>query len=98
MEQRASLTEDRPKSDPADRIQINVGGVTFETHVATLQNIVDTRLAWLTENADQEALKKNDFFFDRHPGAFMYILNFYRTGRFLPVSVIRKTKIFSPDQ
>lgn len=63
-----------------DRVVINVGGMRFETHRATLQNISDTRLAWLTENADPNT-KEQDWFFDRHPGAFVYILNFYRTGK-----------------
>ena len=65
----------------ADRVILNVGGVRFETYVTTLQNIADTRLAWLIENVEEETLRKREFFFDRHPGAFVHILNFYRTGR-----------------
>lgn len=64
-----------------DRVTLNVGGVRFETYITTLQNIADTRLAWLTENVEEEALRKREFFFDRHPGAFVYIMNFYRTGK-----------------
>eukprot|EP00111_Clytia_hemisphaerica_P018094 TCONS_00053541-protein len=65
----------------ADRVILNVGGVHFETYVTTLQNIADTRLAWLIENVEEETLRKREFFFDRHPGAFVHILNFYRTGK-----------------
>ena len=65
----------------ADRVILNVGGTRFETYVTTLQNIADTRLTWLIENLEEEALCKREFFFDRHPGAFVHILNFYRTGK-----------------
>ena len=68
-------------SQEADRITLNVGGVKFETYISTLQNIPDTRLAWLTENMEQESSKRKEFFFDRHPGVFVHILNYYRTGK-----------------
>lgn len=66
----------------ADRVVLNVGGIRFETYVTTLQNIADTRLAWLIENLEEDSpqAKRREFFFDRHPGAFVHILNFYRTG------------------
>ena len=76
---KASLSS--TEGDSVDRVIINVGGIRFETHRATLQNISDTRLAWLTENVDPNSTKGQDWFFDRHPGAFVYILNFYRTGK-----------------
>ena len=69
------------EDDEGDRLVLNVGGVKFETYITTLQNISDTRLTWLTENAEPEKLQQKEFFFDRHPGAFVHILNFYRTGK-----------------
>ena len=62
-----------------DRIIINVGGKRHETYASTLQNIPDTRLAWLSEcflNGNRQ-----EYFFDRNPKIFGIILNFYRTGQ-----------------
>ncbi len=63
---------------------INVGGSRHETYIGTLHSIPDTRLYWITEKHalspeyDQE---KQEYFFDRHPGLFSYILDYYRTGK-----------------
>uniref|UniRef100_A0A2K5KED9 BTB domain-containing protein n=1 Tax=Colobus angolensis palliatus TaxID=336983 RepID=A0A2K5KED9_COLAP len=64
---------------------INVGGVRHETYRSTLRTLPGTRLAGLTE---PEAAARFDydpgadeFFFDRHPGVFAYVLNYYRTGK-----------------
>eukprot|EP00062_Callorhinchus_milii_P003512 gi/632940916/ref/XP_007885589.1/ PREDICTED: potassium voltage-gated channel subfamily C member 1 isoform X2 [Callorhinchus milii] len=77
------LTGDMGRSEP-ERIVINVGGTRHETYRSTLQTLPGTRLAWLTEpdafvNFDYDA-KSDEFFFDRHPGVFAHILNYYRTG------------------
>lgn len=73
---------DEDDEQEADRVAINVGGIRFETYVTTLQNIADTRLAWLIENLEEDTAtkKRREFFFDRHPGMFVHVLNFYRTG------------------
>lgn len=76
---RYSFNENDEES--GEKVTINVGGVKFVTYVETLQNIADTRLTWLTENVDPEILKRKEFFFDRHPGVFVHILNYYRTGK-----------------
>jgi hypothetical protein len=67
------------------KIVINVGGVRHETYRSTLRTLPGTRLAGLTE---PEAAARFDydpgtdeFFFDRHPGVFAYVLNYYRTGK-----------------
>eukprot|EP00795_Rhopilema_esculentum_P004480 gene4480-20723_t len=67
--------------DESDRLVINVGGVIFETYISTLQNIPDTRLAWLTEGLDPDPKNRKEIFFDRHSGVFVHILNYYRTGK-----------------
>lgn len=69
--------------EPSDKstIQINVGGFRHETHVSTLKNIPDTRLYWIAENVSSASPGKREFFYDRHPGAFAQILNYYRTGK-----------------
>lgn len=69
---------DKPE---ADRVILNVGGIRFETYVSTLQNIPDTRLAWIAEGVEGEPMAYREFFFDRHPDVFVHILNFYRTGK-----------------
>ncbi|XP_065657074.1 potassium voltage-gated channel protein Shaw isoform X1 [Hydra vulgaris] len=70
------------QDDDADKISFNVGGVKFETFATTLLNIADTRLSWLAENHLQDGkTNRKEYFFDRHPGVFVHILNFYRTGK-----------------
>lgn len=69
------------------RIVLNVGGVRHETFLSTLKTIPDTRLSYLGEHHTTVArspeydASKGEYFFDRHPGVFAQILNFYRTGR-----------------
>ena len=81
--ERATLTKGRD----ADRIVINVGGHKHETHLSTLKNFPDTRLAWMAENPMAKRCHSSDdggpveYFFDRHPGVFVHILNYYRTGK-----------------
>lgn len=66
-----------------DRIILNVGGIRHETFKSTLRNFPDTRLAWITGRDDFPDYdpEKNEYFFDRHPGVFQQIMNFYRTGK-----------------
>ncbi|MEE6495415.1 hypothetical protein FKM82_002041, partial [Ascaphus truei] len=67
------------------RIVINVGGIRFETYVSTLQTFPGTKLARLAEptacSANDYDLKDNEFFFDRNPKVFGYVLDYYRTKR-----------------
>ncbi|CAL8243259.1 unnamed protein product [Lota lota] len=67
------------------RVVINVGGIRHQTYRSTLRTLPDTRLAWLAEPDAQDHFdydaKSNEFFFDRHPGVFAHILNYYRTGK-----------------
>jgi potassium channel subfamily V member 2 len=72
------------------RIKLNVGGVKFEILSKTLQNVKKGRL-WKINNAQKECdlkelcddynLKEREFYFDRNPALFNYILNYYRVGR-----------------
>lgn len=70
-----------------DRIIINVGGHKHETHLSTLRNFPDTRLSWMVESPLTKACNSSDdgspaeYYFDRHPGVFVHILNYYRTGK-----------------
>ncbi|XP_023649655.1 potassium voltage-gated channel subfamily C member 1a isoform X1 [Paramormyrops kingsleyae] len=73
------------QGDDNDRIVINVGGIRHQTYRSTLRTLPGTRLAWLAEpdahsHFDYDP-KVDEFFFDRHPGVFAHILNYYRTGK-----------------
>ncbi|KAK3585421.1 hypothetical protein CHS0354_020138 [Potamilus streckersoni] len=72
------------RKNSSNRIVINVGGARYETYKTTLKNIPDTRLSWLTNtsgpNSDYDPVT-GEYFFDRHPGVFNMILNYYRTGK-----------------
>ncbi|XP_078402637.1 voltage-gated potassium channel KCNC4 isoform X1 [Cetorhinus maximus] len=79
------LREEMGKGEDSERITINVGGTRHETYRSTLQTLPGTRLAWLADPGAQANLdfdaKSRQFFFDRHPGIFAYVLNYYRTGK-----------------
>lgn len=65
----------------SNRVTLNVGGIRFETYKSTLRKIPATRLSRLTEALANYDPLLNEYFFDRHPGVFAQILNYYRTGK-----------------
>ncbi|XP_057656849.1 potassium voltage-gated channel protein Shaw [Diorhabda carinulata] len=67
--------------DAENRVVLNVGGIRHETYKATLKKIPATRLSRLTEALGNYDPILNEFFFDRHPGVFAQVLNYYRTGK-----------------
>lgn len=72
--------------DGENRIILNVGGIRYETYKATLKKIPATRLSRLTEALANYDPILNEYFFDRHPGVFAQVLNYYR----LVVSTYKK--------
>ncbi|KAK7458651.1 hypothetical protein BaRGS_00039103, partial [Batillaria attramentaria] len=54
---------------------------TRTTYKATLKKIPATRLSRLTEALANYDPVLNEYFFDRHPGVFAQILNYYRSGK-----------------
>ncbi|XP_077400673.1 voltage-gated potassium channel KCNC2 isoform X2 [Vanacampus margaritifer] len=84
------------KFDDNERIILNVGGTRHETYKSTLKTLPGTRLALLASDSDIGSVldqlqqvpgfieynaRTNEYFFDRHPGVFAYVLNYYRTGK-----------------
>lgn len=84
------------KFDERERLILNVGGTRHETYRTTLKTLPGTRLALLASESDLESVldqlqqvpgfieynaRSNEYFFDRHPGVFAYVLNYYRTGK-----------------
>jgi potassium voltage-gated channel Shaw-related subfamily C protein 1 len=67
--------------DIDNRVVLNVGGTRFETYKTILKKIPATRLSRLTEALVNYDPVTNEYFFDRHPGVFSQILNYYRTGK-----------------
>uniref|UniRef100_A0AC34RID7 BTB domain-containing protein n=1 Tax=Panagrolaimus sp. JU765 TaxID=591449 RepID=A0AC34RID7_9BILA len=67
--------------DSEHRVILNVGGVRHETYTHVLKKIPATRLSRLTPNLANYDPVLNEYFFDRHPGVFSMILNYYRTGK-----------------
>ena len=68
-------------ADAENRVVLNVGGIRHEAYKATLKKIPATRLSRLTEALANYDPVLNEYFFDRHPGVFAQILNYYRTGK-----------------
>uniref|UniRef100_H3A2S1 BTB domain-containing protein n=1 Tax=Latimeria chalumnae TaxID=7897 RepID=H3A2S1_LATCH len=71
-------------ADDNERVIVNVGGTRHETYRSTLKTLPGTRLALLAAESDtgsQGAGATHEYFFDRHPGVFAYVLNYYRTGK-----------------
>ncbi|CAI2340807.1 unnamed protein product [Caenorhabditis sp. 36 PRJEB53466] len=67
--------------DTEHRVILNVGGIRHETYSHVLKKIPATRLSRLTPNLANYDPVLNEYFFDRHPGVFSMILNYYRTGK-----------------
>uniref|UniRef100_A0AAF5DJV4 BTB domain-containing protein n=1 Tax=Strongyloides stercoralis TaxID=6248 RepID=A0AAF5DJV4_STRER len=67
--------------DTENRVILNVGGIRHETFMHVLKKIPATRLSRLTPNLANYDPVLNEYFYDRHPGVFAMILNYYRTGK-----------------
>ncbi|KAJ8312179.1 hypothetical protein KUTeg_009552 [Tegillarca granosa] len=62
-----------------DLITLNVGGIKHQSQISTLKKLKNTRLTNVADIAKSSG--QREFFFDRHPDLFPYILNFYRSGK-----------------
>ena len=62
------------------RVRINVGGRKFQTWESTLRRFPNTLLGCNEKDNYFDGVTR-EYFFDRDPGFFRHILNFYRKGR-----------------
>uniref|UniRef100_A0A672YCA0 Delayed-rectifier potassium channel regulatory subunit KCNS2 n=1 Tax=Sphaeramia orbicularis TaxID=375764 RepID=A0A672YCA0_9TELE len=85
-------------------IRINVGGFKKRLQSDTLSRFPETRLARLLHCQSKESIlelcddyddTEKEFYFDRNPALFPYVLNFYNTGR---LHVMAELCIFSFSQ
>ncbi|TNN42564.1 Potassium voltage-gated channel subfamily S member 2 [Liparis tanakae] len=71
-------------------LHVNIGGLRRSLCCASLRRFPDTRLGKLLSCDSEEAIlqvcddydvQQEEFYFDRSPGLFPYVLHFYRTGK-----------------
>ncbi|XP_062040088.1 potassium voltage-gated channel subfamily C member 3-like [Lepus europaeus] len=78
-----------------DKLILNVGGMRHETYVSTVRAFPGTRLYKLTEppppgSPAAQGPPVREFFFDRNPELFGYVLGYYRTRQLhCPADVCR---------
>ena len=74
-----------------EKIVISVGGIRHEILVSSLIERTGTRLCNLAKKHVRG--RKEEYFFNRHPGVFSSVMDYYRSGRrtlrtFFPLSSI----------
>ncbi|XP_078506588.1 delayed-rectifier potassium channel regulatory subunit KCNS1 isoform X1 [Lissotriton helveticus] len=71
-------------------VNINVGGMKKKLRSNALSKFPETRLGRLVSCNSEESILQicddydinaSEFYFDRNPGLFLYVLNFYKTGK-----------------
>lgn len=84
-----------------DVININVGGLRRRLSSSALSKFPDTRLGRLLSCDSEESILQlcddydvsaREFYFDRNPGFFLYVLHFYQTGK---LHVMEELCVFS---
>ncbi|XP_077384614.1 delayed-rectifier potassium channel regulatory subunit KCNS1-like isoform X2 [Festucalex cinctus] len=85
-------------------VHVNVGGLRRSVRRGALDKFPDTRLGKLLRCRSQEDIltvcddydaRQKEFYFDRNPSLFPYVLNFYRTGK---LHVMDELCVFSFSQ
>lgn len=67
--------------DDDEKVVINVGGSRHEILLSTLASKPGTRLSHLTKRHKRG--RTAEYYFDRHPGVFNTVMDYYRSGRVL---------------
>ncbi|XP_064646204.1 potassium voltage-gated channel protein shk-1-like [Lineus longissimus] len=65
--------------DHEKKVVINVGGTRFVTFLSTLKNVENSRLYHLEGDASHYDPESGEYFFDRNPSIFEFILDYHRT-------------------
>ncbi|MEQ2251321.1 hypothetical protein ILYODFUR_009790 [Ilyodon furcidens] len=85
-------------------VHVNVGGLKRSLCSSTLKKFPDTRLGKLLacdseedilQVCDDYDIQEKEFYFDRNPGLFPYVLHFYQTGK---LHVMEELCVFSFSQ
>ncbi|XP_056292523.1 potassium voltage-gated channel subfamily S member 1 [Pseudoliparis swirei] len=85
-------------------LHVNIGGLKRSLCCTSLRRFPDTRLGKLLSCDSEEAIlqvcddydvQQEEFYFDRSPGLFPYVLHFYRTGK---LHVMEELCVFSFSQ
>uniref|UniRef100_A0A3Q3J7G1 Delayed-rectifier potassium channel regulatory subunit KCNS1 n=1 Tax=Monopterus albus TaxID=43700 RepID=A0A3Q3J7G1_MONAL len=85
-------------------VHVNVGGLKRSLCSSTLKKFPDTRLGKLLacdseedilQVCDDYDVQQKEFYFDRNPGLFPYVLHFYQTGK---LHVMEELCVFSFSQ
>ncbi|KAM4588035.1 delayed-rectifier potassium channel regulatory subunit KCNS2 isoform 3-T3 [Odontesthes bonariensis] len=85
-------------------VNVNVGGLKRSLCSSTLKKFPDTRLGKLLacdseedilQVCDDYDVQQKEFYFDRNPGLFPYVLHFYQTGK---LHVMEELCVFSFSQ
>ena len=75
---------DNPSEEEnGERVTLNVGGTRHETFLKSLASKPETRLGKLAEFLARNTMRKDEYFFNRHPGVFNSVIDYYRSGRFI---------------
>ena len=98
--EQGALTSSQNEQLVQDKITLNVGGTTFFTFKDTLVRVPCTRLYYLmktpVENLHPAEYDSSTgiYFFDRHPGLFEHILNYYRLT--LQLHIFKQPQLHTP--
>ncbi|TKS71877.1 Potassium voltage-gated channel subfamily S member 1 [Collichthys lucidus] len=85
-------------------VHVNVGGLKRSLCSSTLKKFPDTRLGKLLacdseedilQVCDDYDVQQQEFYFDRNPGLFPYVLHFYQTGK---LHIMEELCVFSFSQ
>eukprot|EP01116_Phalansterium_solitarium_P013532 TRINITY_DN30918_c0_g1_i1.p1 TRINITY_DN30918_c0_g1~~TRINITY_DN30918_c0_g1_i1.p1 ORF type:complete len:248 (-),score=28.36 TRINITY_DN30918_c0_g1_i1:243-986(-) len=90
------LPQRSEEEDLNERVVLNVGGNRFEVTTATLVRYPQTLLGemFLPQNSHlRRPDKRGEYFFDRNPRLFEFILDFYRTGKLIPPKDVPADKV-----
>ncbi|KAK3091552.1 hypothetical protein FSP39_020760 [Pinctada imbricata] len=69
-------------------VQLNLRGTVFMTNIKKFQLFPDSRLGQLYRNGHFLKTKENEYFFDRNPSLFHFILDTYQDGKLhIPKSI-----------